>query len=113
MVRVKWLGMLLRLVAPALATLMVLAGMPASAGEELDSPDRPAIAAPVVWSVIGAPLLPVMGTDERIHLAYEILFTNVSPASVEVESVEVIDPTQDDEATGVYEVVAQRWRRCD
>ena len=106
MLRVKWLGMLPRLVAPALAAFVGIIGIPASAGEELDSPDRPAIAAPVVWSVVGAPLYPVRGTDERIHLAYEILFTNVSPASVEVESVEVIDPTQDDEATGVYEVVA-------
>jgi hypothetical protein len=106
MLRVSWLGILPRLGAPALATLVGLLSIPASAGEELDSPDRPAIAAPVVWSIIGAPLLPVRGTDERIHLAYEILFTNVSPANVEVQSIEVIDPTEDDEPAGIYQVVA-------
>jgi hypothetical protein len=39
--------------------------------------DRPAVLAPAVWSVIGPPVIPVKGTDGRIHLAYEILFTNV------------------------------------
>jgi Peptidase family M23 len=106
MLRVSWFGILPRLVAPAVAALVGLAGIPASADEELDSPDRPAIAAPVVWSVIGGPVSPVKGTDERIHLAYELLFTNVAATAVRIESVEMIDPTEDDEVVGTDDVVA-------
>jgi hypothetical protein len=50
--------------------------------------------------------VPGEGTDERIHLAYELLFTNVSPASVQVASVEVVDAAEDDEPAGTYRVVA-------
>jgi hypothetical protein len=77
------------------------------AGDSLrDALDRPALAAPVVWSVIGPPVFPVRGTDERFHLAYEMLFTNVTTASVKLESVQAVDPTEDDEVVGTYEVVA-------
>jgi Peptidase family M23 len=104
--RLRRLGTSPRLVAPAVAALVGLVGIPASADEEFDSPDRPAIAAPVVWSVIGAPVSPVKGTDERIHFAYELLFTNVAATAVRIESVEMIDPTEDDEVVGTDDVVA-------
>jgi hypothetical protein len=28
---------------------------------------------PVVWPILGKPIVPVEGTDEQIHLAYELL----------------------------------------
>jgi hypothetical protein len=58
--------------------------------------DRPAKLAPVVWPVIGPPVHPVKGTDGRIHLAYEILFTNVVANAVRIQSVEMIDPDEDE-----------------
>lgn len=42
---------------------------------------------PVVVSVLAEPI-PVLGTDERIHLAYELLLTNGSPSKVEIQGVE-------------------------
>jgi Peptidase family M23 len=68
--------------------------------------DRPAVLAPVVWSVIGPPVHPVKGTDGRIHLAYEILFTNVVADAVNLVSVEMIDPDEDDVAVGEDSVFA-------
>jgi hypothetical protein len=47
---------------------------------------------PVVWSVVAPPVIPVRGSDARLHLAYELLFTNVTDTSVRLEAVEVIDP---------------------
>jgi Peptidase family M23 len=67
---------------------------------------RPAELAPAVWSVIGPPVVPVKGTDGRIHLAYEILFTNVVADAVRVVSVEMIDPDEDDVPVGENSVFA-------
>jgi Peptidase family M23 len=68
--------------------------------------DRPAVLAPAVWSVIGPPVIPVKGTDGRVHLAYEILFTNVVADAVRVVSVEMIDPDEDDVPVGEDSVFA-------
>ncbi|MBB2959091.1 M23 family metallopeptidase [Pseudoclavibacter helvolus] len=42
---------------------------------------------PVVVSALAAPI-PVLGTDERIHLAYELQLTNGSPSKVKIQAVE-------------------------
>jgi hypothetical protein len=68
--------------------------------------DRPAVLAPAVWSVIGPPLVPVRGTDRRFHLAYELLFTNVTADAVRVVSVEMIDPDEADATVGKDSVFA-------
>jgi hypothetical protein len=68
--------------------------------------NRPAVLAPVVWSVVGPPVIPVKGTDGRIHLAYEILFTNVVADAVNLVSVEMIDPDEDDVPVGEDSVFA-------
>jgi hypothetical protein len=68
--------------------------------------NRPAQLAPAVWSVIGPPISPVKGTDGRIHLAYELLFTNVVADAVRIESVEVIDPDEEDAPVGEDRVFA-------
>ena len=68
--------------------------------------DRLAVLAPVVWSVIGPPVIPVKGTDGRIHLAYEILFTNVVADAVNLVSVEMIDPDEDNLPVGEDRVFA-------
>jgi hypothetical protein len=44
-----------------------------------------------VCSVLGPPLIPVTTTDSRVHLSYELLFTNLTKAVVRVQAVKVID----------------------
>ncbi|MGO2750494.1 MAG: M23 family metallopeptidase [Pseudoclavibacter sp.] len=51
---------------------------PASTGEQFT---------PVVVSALAEPI-PVLGTDERIHLAYELQLTNGSPSKVKITAVE-------------------------
>lgn len=41
---------------------------------------------PVVVQALAEPI-PVLGTDERIHLAYELLLTNGSPSKVKIKAV--------------------------
>jgi hypothetical protein len=52
----------------------------------------PVALSPLVWSVVAPPIVPVQGSDARRHLAYELLFTNVTDTTVRLETVEVIDP---------------------
>lgn len=60
---------------------------PASSSEGLD-PDT--TFTPVIASMLTTPR-PVMGTDERLHLAYEFLLTNATSAPFELEGIEVVD----------------------
>lgn len=46
----------------------------------------------MVWSVVAPPLVLVKGSDARIHLAYELLFTNVTHTAVRLDAVEIVDP---------------------
>ena len=66
----------------------------------------------LAWSVLPPSIDPVMGTDGRIHLAYEMLFTNtaklLSPdttdSTVSVNSVEVVDPARDNKVVATDQV---------
>ena len=66
----------------------------------------PLVLTPVVWKVLAEPLVPVQGTDDRVHLAYELLFNNVTPDPVRMHSLHVVDPTQHGAAVGSYKVFA-------
>ena len=48
---------------------------------------RKAFAAYLIVSALADPI-PVLGTDERIHLAYELQLTNGSPSKVKITGVE-------------------------
>ena len=59
-----------------------------------------------------------MGTDGRIHLAYEMLFTNTvkllfpntTNGTVRLDSVEVVDPAHDNKVVGINHVfAAEQW----
>lgn len=63
---------------PAVTETPPGAAPPAASGEQFT---------PVVVSALAAPI-PVLGTDERIHLAYELQLTNGSPSKVTVRSIE-------------------------
>lgn len=62
----------------------------------------------LVWSVIATPVYPVTGSDGLIHLAYEIQFANVtgSAVTVRIDSVEVVDPTNDNSVISSVNVIA-------
>lgn len=77
-----------------------------ASGERWEWAVDPLVFTPVVWSVIAAPLVPVKGTDGRIHLAYAMIFTNVSTAPARLESIEVVDPARNNRVVGTSRVVA-------
>jgi murein DD-endopeptidase MepM/ murein hydrolase activator NlpD len=49
---------------------------------------------PLVVSTFARPH-PVVGTDDRIHLAYELQLTNIAPTTLTIERVQVLDPRRD------------------
>jgi murein DD-endopeptidase MepM/ murein hydrolase activator NlpD len=51
--------------------------------------------------------MPVTGTDGRVHLGYELLFTNVTKAVVRVQAVEVIDADHPSRSVGQNRVVTR------
>lgn len=50
-----------------------------------------AVLTPVLWEALAPPIFPVQGSDGRVHLAYELRFTNLFPVPVKIEFVEQID----------------------
>src|SRR5262245_38429073 len=66
----------------------------------------PLVLTPATGTVLAEPLVPVNGTDERIHLAYELLFNNVTPDLVRIHSLQVVDPTRNNQSVGAYRVFA-------
>lgn len=69
-------------------------------GSRRELPVDPVVLTPVAWSVVSTPVYPVRGTDGRIHLAYEMLFTNLSTAPARLQSIEVVDPLRDNRVVG-------------
>lgn len=63
---------------PSVSETPPAAAAPGATGEQFT---------PVVVSALADPI-PVLGTDERIHLAYELQLTNGSPSKVKVTAVE-------------------------
>ena len=116
--------LLARLVVAALTVIAVLVDSSASAqavqpdttpNQLSGTPDArrplpvdPLVLTPVVWSVIADPVISVRGTDGRIHLAYELLFTNISTAPARLQSVEVVDPLRDNRVVGASRVVTSK-----
>jgi len=53
------------------------------------SPDEPAAFTPILGRVVAAPI-PVPATDGKVHLAYELLLTNVLGQDAKLSSVSVV-----------------------
>lgn len=70
--------------------------------------DNPGILTALSWSVVAAPVYPVTGSDGLIHLVYELQFTNVtgSAVTVRIDSVEVVDPTDDNSVISSVNAIA-------
>jgi hypothetical protein len=56
-------------------------------------PPQPDVLSPLAVSVI-APPHPVLGADNCVHLAYELVLINQSSSFVTVNAVEALDPRQ-------------------
>ena len=69
---------------------------------------EPIVLTPLVFSVVADPVVPVRGTDGRLHLAYEIQVANVSDTMARLAALEVVDPHRDGSAPalGTNRVVA-------
>ncbi len=65
----------------------------------------PIALSPAVWQVLG-PIVPVEGTDGRIHLSFVIHLTNHASIPMTIQSWQVIDPDRDNQPTGDNQVVS-------
>ncbi|HSS68132.1 MAG TPA: M23 family metallopeptidase, partial [Nocardioidaceae bacterium] len=86
----------------AVAATVVAAGAVANPSTGADSTRRAAAAQPSLDESFGAlvatvqkPPRPVLGTDKRRHLVYEIGLVNTAPLTQVIDSVEVIDPARE------------------
>jgi hypothetical protein len=70
-----------------------------------DFAEHPPTLLPVVWSVIAEPVVAVKGTDGLVHVAYELLFSNVTGSAARLEAIEAVDPRADDAVVGEDQVV--------
>ena len=94
---------LIAVAGAALGCVPASAQLPPAAGQRLPF-ERLVVPTSMTWSVLPPSIDPVMGTDGRIHLAYEMLFTNTTDGTVSVDSVEVVDPARGNRVVGKNQV---------
>ena len=101
-------------------TFATLAVAPLAAGSIGDSgaggttQDAEGIPAPAWTSLVASPLAParpVLATDGRMHLVYELLVTNVSSSVMTLEQLETLDASTSDAADTERGVRATLMRR--
>jgi peptidase M23-like protein len=71
-----------------------------------DGQRYPLAIGPVVWYLVGSGIYPVEGSDGRIHLAFVMQFTNTWSVSTTIQSVEVVDPSRNNQLTGTNRVLS-------
>jgi len=59
-----------------------------------------------VWHLVGSGVYPVKGSDGLTHLAFAMQFTNPWNIPMTIQSVEVVDPSQNNEPTGTNRVLS-------
>ena len=77
--------------------LGALGALPAGATSTGDGSEETnaAVLSPLAFAPLAQPD-PVLGADDKVHLAYEMQVLNASAASVALTSIETLDPVQDD-----------------
>ena len=83
-------------------TLISMVGATAALAHKAPVPDRapspsdppPGQVTPLAVDTFGGRVEPVVGTDDRAHLAYELRLTNITAANLRVERVRVLDPSR-------------------
>ncbi|HEX2449353.1 MAG TPA: hypothetical protein VHK26_14440 [Methyloceanibacter sp.] len=71
----------------SLFALFIVLDLPVQAQETVAATD---VVTPLVATPLAAPN-PVLGADDKTHLAYEIVLTNIAPSTVSIEKVETLD----------------------
>jgi hypothetical protein len=78
---------------PVIGLLVLLGARPldATGSQQTSAPGTDTFTS-LVASVLAAPH-PVLGADNRIHLAYELFVTNPTPSTMVIDAVETLDPS--------------------
>jgi len=66
------------------------------------------VVTPLVATPIASPN-PVLGADDKVHLAYELVLLNMAPGDIGLKKIETLD-ARSDAVLGAME--AQVWQRC-
>ena len=88
----------------AAVAMCVLAAVPAGAestGEGAEETNA-AVLSPLAFAPLAQPD-PVLGSDDKVHLAYEMQVLNASRSSVTLTSIETLDAANDDEVLGTID----------
>ena len=98
--------------AGAVVALTVMAAV--SSVEAVDLDPNPLVLSPIEAHTLKAPH-PVLGADDRLHLAYELSLVNSSPLLVTVEKISVLLPDDDQAVIQVLQgdalaAAPSRWR---
>ena len=85
-----------RWVVLVIAAVIAMVGATAALAQKTppdQTPDlAPGMVTPLAVGTFGGRVEPVVGTDDRAHLAYELRLTNITAANLAVERVRVLDP---------------------
>jgi hypothetical protein len=73
-----------------------------------DGQRYPLTIGPLAWHLVGSGVYPVDGSDGLTHVAFAMQFTNVWGIPAKIDSVDVVDPSQDNEHTGINRVVSAK-----
>ncbi len=73
-----------------------------------DGQRYPLTIGPLVWHLVGSGVYPVDGADGLTHVAFAMQFTNVWGLPAAIDSVDVVDPSQDSKRTGTNRVVSAK-----
>jgi hypothetical protein len=73
-----------------------------------DGQQYPLAIGPVTWHLLGSGIYPVKGSDGRAHVAFAMLFTNAWGLSTTIQSVEVVDPSRNDQIGGANRVLSAK-----
>lgn len=71
-----------------------------------DGQRYPLAIGPLAWHLVGSGIYPVEGSDGRIHLAFVMQFTNPWSVPTTIQSVEVVDPSRNNQVTGTNRVLS-------
>jgi hypothetical protein len=71
----------------SLFALFITLGLPVQAQETVPATD---VVTPLVATPLASPN-PVLGSDDKTHLAYEIVLMNIAPSTVGIDKIETLD----------------------
>lgn len=86
--------------SPAYAQTISTPSTPAAADNLATEPKEPVAAGPLGWKLLGDTIYTTIGTDGLYHVPYALVFTNEYFGTVNIKSIEVLDPDNDFKPTG-------------